>query len=280
MQSVQLDWHQTAVLTVGLAGTGIATARSLTGWPAKVAPYLRETAIIAGLYTLWQLAGSVSIIGSGNAISRGQTLLHWERLVHLPSEASVQHLIDGHSLVEQACNLYYAVMHFTGLGIFLVWLFIRHRDRYPFVRNVLATLTAACLLVQLLPVAPPRLIPGAGFVDTAAIHGQSMYNQSLLTVDQLAAMPSVHVGWSVLLAWAVITVSSSRYRWWIIAHPAITIFVVVATANHYWADGIVAIALLIASILAVRVAAALTREVAGRPERVSTVTPAEVAPEM
>ncbi|MCW2541739.1 MAG: hypothetical protein JWN95_3464 [Frankiales bacterium] len=280
MQSVQLDWHQTAVLTVGLAGAGIATARALTGWRAKVAPYLRETAIIAGLYTLWQLAGSVSFLGSGDAISRGQTLLRWERLVDLPSEARVQRLIDGHSLIEQACNVYYAVMHFTGLGIFLVWLFIRHRDRYPFVRNVLAALTAACLLLQLIPVAPPRLLPGGGFIDTAAIHGQSMYNQSLLTVDQLAAMPSVHVGWSVLLAWAVITVSSSRYRWWIVAHPAITVFVVVATANHYWADGIVAVALLVASILAVRLVTTLSRDQVGGRVRVNAVTPAEVAPEM
>jgi hypothetical protein len=55
-------------------------------------------------------------------------------------------------------------------------------------------------------------------------------------------MPSVHVAWSVLVAWAVITRSRSRWRWLILLHPFVTVFVVVATGNHYWADGIVAVA--------------------------------------
>ena len=56
-------------------------------------------------------------------------------------------------------------------------------------------------------------------------------------------MPSVHVCWSVLAAWAVITASTSRWRWLILAHPIVTVFVVVATGNHYWADAIVSIAI-------------------------------------
>jgi len=56
-------------------------------------------------------------------------------------------------------------------------------------------------------------------------------------------MPSVHVCWSVLVAWAVITASTSRWRWLILAHPIVTVFVVVATGNHYWADAIVAVAI-------------------------------------
>jgi hypothetical protein len=39
-------------------------------------------------------------------------------------------------------------------------------------------------------------------------------------------------------------VSTSRWRWLILAHPAMTVFAVVATANHWWLDGIVAAALL------------------------------------
>ena len=50
--------------------------------------------------------------------------------------------------------------------------------------------------------------------------------------DQLSAMPSVHVCWSALVAWAVITASTSRWRWLILAHPIITAFVVVATGNN------------------------------------------------
>jgi hypothetical protein len=61
--------------------------------------------------------------------------------------------------------------------------------------------------------------------------------------DQLSAMPSVHVAWSILVAWAVITRARSRWRWLILLHPLITVFVVVATGNHYWADAIVAAAI-------------------------------------
>ena len=64
-------------------------------------------------------------------------------------------------------------------------------------------------------------------------------------------MPSVHVCWSVLVAWAVITASTSRWRWLILAHPIVTVFVVVGTGNHYWSDGIVSIAI-VAVVLAVQ----------------------------
>ena len=56
-------------------------------------------------------------------------------------------------------------------------------------------------------------------------------------------MPSMHVGWALLIAMAVISVSSSRWRWAILAHPLITTGVVVVTANHYWTDVIAGAAL-------------------------------------
>ena len=127
----------------------------------------------------------------------------------------------------------------------LIWLFAWHRDGYPGVRNAMAASTAICLLISFVPVAPPRLLPGAGIVDLAARYGQSVYSAvgSSAGTDQLSAMPSVHVAWSVLVAWAVITRARSRWRWLILLHPAVTVFVVVATGNHYWADGIVAAAI-------------------------------------
>jgi hypothetical protein len=119
------------------------------------------------------------------------------------------------------------------------------------VRNAVAASTAICLLISLVPVAPPRMLTSLGFVDLAARYGQSVYVAlgSTAGADQLSAMPSVHVAWAVLVAWAVITRSTSRWRWLILLHPAITVFVVVATGNHFWADGIVA-ASVVALVLA------------------------------
>jgi hypothetical protein len=65
--------------------------------------------------------------------------------------------------------------------------------------------------------------------------------------DQLSAMPSVHIIWAVLVGWTVWRVSASKWRWIGPLHTVLTITVVLATANHYWADGIVGVALLLLS---------------------------------
>ena len=216
---------------------------------AKLGPYLREAGLIIGLYALWQFAGSLSGPGDLAALSRGQWVWNTERTVHLLSEHTVQGWLLPHPLLVQAANLYYDTMHFTLMIIFLFWLFIWHRDAYPRWRTTLALLTASSLLIQLIPVAPPRMVLDLGMVDTAAKYGQSVYGSiGGFQPDQVSAMPSVHVGWSLLIAVCVMSVSSSRWRYLILLHPITTVFVVVATGNHYWGDGIVAAALLIASL--------------------------------
>lgn len=252
MQNIQLGWQPSAVLSAALFAGAAAAGRLRSSPMVRAEPYLRESAIVAALYGLWQLAGSVSVLGTAGAFSRGRTILGWERSWRLPSELSTQRLITGRPLLEQGANWYYAAMHFTALGAILLWLFIRHRERYRGVRNVVVLLTASSVAIQLIPVAPPRLLPRSGFVDTAARFGESVYNVSGISVDQLAAMPSVHVGWSLLVAWSVLGISRSRYRWAVLVHPALTAFVVVATATHFWLDGIVAAVLLVASISVVR----------------------------
>ena len=269
MQNLQLGWQPAVLLSAGLA-----TAAVLTSGRAR--PYLRESALVAGLYALWQLAATISLLGATGALTRGRQLARWEqRWLPLPSERSVQRLITGHPLLVQGANWYYAAMHFAALGALLLWLFVRHRDRYPRIRTVLVLLTAACLAIQLIPVAPPRLLPQLGYVDTAARYGQSVYNISGISVDQLSAMPSVHVGWALLVGWAVLTVSRSRYRWWVLVHPALTVFVVVATANHFWLDGLVAAGLLVAAIGLIRLGSALTGQDHRHPGRAGGAHPGQ-----
>ena len=125
-----------------------------------------------------------------------------------------------HPWLVQAANVYYAVVHVPALIAMLIWLFVRHRDRYPAVRNTLALLTGACLLVQLVPVMPPRLMSSLGFVDTGHLYGQSVYTAlGRGASDQLSAMPSLHVGWALLVGIVVVVASTSRWRWLVLAHP-------------------------------------------------------------
>jgi hypothetical protein len=243
VHNVALTWQQAAVLTAALALAAAVLALAPVGRLAALAPFAREAAMIGGLYSLWQLAGSLSVLGTEGAFARANWIERTERAWHLPSEVSVQRLITGNSLMTQAANIYYATAHFGALFVFLIWLFVRHRDEYPRVRRVLALTTLACLAIQLLPVAPPRLLPNAGYVDTAKEFGESVYSLGF-GADELSAMPSVHVAWAVLIAIACVRLGHGPWRWLGVVHAGLTVFVVVATANHFWADGIVAVAVL------------------------------------
>jgi PAP2 superfamily protein len=249
VQNIALTWQQGAGLAAGLFAAGLAMSASGRPRLVRLGPFARESGFIAGLYALWQLAASATVMGTSGAFGRARWIEHFEHDVHLPSELDAQHLITPHPWLAQACNLYYATMHFAALGLLLIWLFVRHRDRYPAVRTTIVLLTGACLLIQLVPVAPPRLLTDLGYVDTAEQYGQSVYTAlQAVGPDQLSAMPSVHVGWAVLIGVVVVRISPSPWRWLVLIHPAITIFVVAATANHFWLDGIVAVALLALSM--------------------------------
>ena len=133
----------------------------------------------------------------------------------------------------------------------------------------MALFTGACLLIQFIPVAPPRLLPGTGMVDTAVKYGQSVYSwHGGFDADQLSAMPSVHVGWALIVAFAVITVSRSRWRWLAAGYPLLTLLVVVVTANHFWLDGIVAGALVAVIVAGQRLARRLPSAKSSRKDQV------------
>lgn len=244
-----LPWQDAAMAATGAAAaTGALTRGGLArraGWSGRVAragsAWTRELAVMFLLYGLWQLAGSQSLAQVDGAVQRGAALQRWEGAwLPLPSEAWVQRLVLGSRGLLRAFNVYYVGLHVAITGCCLVWVFARHRDRYPVVRNGLAAVTAACLLVALVPVAPPRLVPGSGVVDTGRLVGPTVYPATARPgLDQLSAMPSVHVAWALVVAWAVVYVLRGRWRWLTGLYPLATLFVVIATGNHYWADGLV-----------------------------------------
>ncbi len=254
MQNLALSWQQSIEVGSVLAGVGVALHMSGRRRLRRIAPFALEAAVIAALYAIWRRAGELSTLGTSGALRRARWIEDVERSWQLPSERSAQHLVLGHPLVVQAANLYYATMHFGGLFAFLVWLFVRYRHRYSPVRTILALTTLVCLVIQFVPVAPPRLLPG--YVDTARLYGQSVYAGGFAP-DELSAMPSVHVAWAALVGWYAWRVSASRWRWLAVLHAALTLFVVVCTANHWWLDGIVGVAVLIACAWAQHAASAL-----------------------
>ena len=209
----------------------------------------RESAIVLALYALWQYVHEHAVTKVAGATEHALDVWHFEQRLHFPSELTLMRAFLHVRWFMQFLNVYYAVVHVPAVGIMLLWLFIRHRDRYGSMRNALALLTAGCLVIQTIPVAPPRLMPQLGFIDVAEVLKMSVYGTGGSGVsNQLAAMPSLHVGWALLVGWAVVMISTSRRRWWVLAHPALTILAVTATANHWWLDGVVA-GLILAVIL-------------------------------
>jgi hypothetical protein len=241
-----LEWEPALALALVLAVFGWAVRRDLRrGWNVAGA-FAREAALVFVLYAVWRLAGRIAVTQTTHAQEMGRRIWDLEQRLHLPSEVSFQHLFLPHPDVMRFLNAYYAIVHVPALIAFLVWLFATHRERYPHIRNVIAISTGLCLAIQLLPVAPPRMFPQFGFVDAAHLYGQSVYDRlGSNGADQLSAMPSVHVAWAVGIGVAIVLVSSSRWRWLFLAHPVMTVVVVTATANHWWLDGVVAVATLV-----------------------------------
>jgi hypothetical protein len=66
-------------------------------------------------------------------------------------------------------------------------------------------------------------------------------------------MPSLHVGWAVWVALVVHRFSGHRrLAAWAWAYPAVTTFVVVATANHYVVDALAGAAVVLVADVVVR----------------------------
>jgi hypothetical protein len=257
---LELSWSQGAVLAAVLAPVAVVLIRTRRPRLVATGRFTGEAALLAALFALWRYAGTFSVLPSSGGLPRAQWLWHAERWLHLPNEAPLQRVFLPHPLIIQLFNLYYAGLHFPVMFSCLGWVFIWHRRHYRQVRTTVVLFTAAALLIQLIPVAPPRLLPGSGLVDTAVLYGQSVY---AIGFDEFSAMPSVHVGWSVIVAVAVITASRSRWRWLAVLYPALTTLVVVVTANHYWLDGVVA---------GLLVAGALGLQKAGRSARLALLT--------
>ncbi|MFN8035562.1 MAG: phosphatase PAP2 family protein [Acidimicrobiia bacterium] len=251
-----LPWRDAVVVAGALGAYGTVAPRIATVGARRPrvrasAGLAREAALVFALYALWQYAGTISVMGAEGAMRRGEAIWHAERFLHLPSEVALQRIGFHSDTLMRGANLYYLVAHVPAVIAFLVWMFFRHRDQYPRWRNVLAAVTATSLAIQLVPVAPPRMYPGLGFVDAAQRYGQSVYSAlGHSGADQLSAMPSVHVAWALIVGIGVVAVSRRRRRWLALGHPIATVFVVTVSANHWWLDGAVAAILLAIALLA------------------------------
>jgi hypothetical protein len=243
---LQPSWQLSLVTAALLAVLALAGRRARDGRLRVAGAFGQEFALVMSLLALWQLVGGYVHTREAGAIERGRSIWSIEHALHMVSEVDVQRFALPHPWLVTALDRYYAYAHLNGTAVFLVLLWWHRRSVYPAVRVTVVLTTLACLLVQVVPVAPPRLLAEYGFVDTALVAGDSVYGPyGTGMANQLSAMPSVHVAWASIVAWYVWRYGPRSGRWaWVrwlgVAHLVATVFAVVASANHWWLDGIVA----------------------------------------
>src|SRR3954451_9254699 len=205
---------------------------------------LRELAVVVALLLFYKYGRFFTKGHVQTAIENARDVMGLERSLGVFSEAHLQDLILHDTGLVRFLNVYYLVAHVAATAAAFVWLYVRHPPMYRRFRNVMIVITTAGMAVHLLlPLAPPRMFPNLGFVDTARVFGPASYGAGSPYkgfANQFAAMPSLHFGWALVIAWAVLIATKSKWRFAVIAHPVITLAAIVLTANHYWLDAVVA----------------------------------------
>ncbi|MBA0050109.1 phosphatase PAP2 family protein [Streptomyces sp. AJS327] len=202
-----------------------------------------EIALIAVSYWTYSLIRNAVPEQRAAALRNADWIWEAERILGLAVEQSVNQWANDVTWLIVGMNYYYATLHFVvTLGV-LVWLYRHHPGRYAATRLVLFITTGVALLgYYLFPLAPPRLMESTHFIDTVQVHETwgSMASGNLAEMsNQYAAMPSMHIGWSL---WCGITIAMLAKPLWVrvlgAAYPAATLVVIIATANHFWLDAI------------------------------------------
>jgi PAP2 superfamily len=238
-------------------GVRAAIARA---WRSRYgAPLAGQVAVILALLLLYRLGRTLGQHEAPRAFDNARDVLAVEGRLGIDTELSFQRAVLDHTGVVRLLNRYYASVHFPASIAFLIFIYVWAPKLVAHIRFLFVAVTAAGLILHLVyPLAPPRMLNG--YVDTIARYGPAIYDRSAVasTANQFAAMPSLHFGWAVLVAYGVVRGLNTRWRLLIVLHPAITLAAIVLTANHYWLDALVALALFVAA-MAVAPDAQLTR---------------------
>jgi hypothetical protein len=242
--------------------------------PVQRSHWWREVLLVAtfyGLYTLVRDLRGDRPVSVFQATTNARRIINLERHLGWFHEADIQHWFLRYRELIRLADDYYGTIHFVAVVAVLLLLFFRFPERYRLWRNTLAFTTGLALVgFSFFPLLPPRLLPpGYHFVDTLKVVG-GLWNFSSGPVNdvsnQYAAMPSLHTSWSVWCVMALIPLIRPVWaKVLLVLYPMVTIFCIVVTANHYFADVVAGLLLLgVSYVLAVHWTTRLDRWYARR----------------
>jgi membrane-associated phospholipid phosphatase len=213
----------------------------------------REVAVIglAALAYVGVRAATESDLREAQA--NGRRILAVERVVHMDWEYGLQSFALGHRPLLTVANWVYIWGFWPVLAGSAVFLYTRHPQGYFQLRNaVFLSALVGFVVFAAFPVAPPRLVDPK-LVDT--ILDRATWYRSVLPprlTDEYAAMPSLHVGWILLVGTALArTIRRPAAYAVAILLPTVMALAVVVTANHYVADALVGSAVGLLALAAV-----------------------------
>lgn len=168
-----------------------------------------ELLLWVSLYPAYLVIRGSSIEDNRQAIAHASSLVDLERATGLFHEAAIQ---EAAGSVAEALSVYYMLGFGPLIAGMLVWLGIRHRPLYRDLRTLLLTSLGFAVVGYLTyPTAPPRLVPGLGISDTVGLSAHDTGSIAGIRFNPYAAMPSMHVGWSILVGFFGFRAARSRW---------------------------------------------------------------------
>lgn len=215
-------------------------------------------ALFMVLFQLYKMVRKTFIQrGEIGGYRNAEQIIDLQKWVHIFVEPDLQAWVIGHEWLIRGLNWYYAGFMWAFYGCCVVAMALAPR-RYTFYRRVfLLSMLLALPWYAIYPLAPPRFMPQYGFLDTLKVYGPDYFSGGgMVTANQYAAMPSMHIGWTTI--GAMMLAVAIPYRKIGLAlgatHLSLMTLAVIATANHYILDAVggwlvVATALIVAHLL-------------------------------
>jgi membrane-associated phospholipid phosphatase len=190
--------------------------------------------------TLYETVRGIAESNATTAFTNARSIVDAEQGMGIFIERSVQAWAMGHRVIIDFANFMYVNSHFVLTTGALVWLYLRHNNRFYFVRNMFMVAMGLALVGYLLvPTAPPRFFPELGFVDTLSYYVNVKHDSGLVALffNPYAAVPSMHVAFSLMIAMPAMMIVRRRIAkvLWAV-YPLVVSFVVIVTGNHWLFD--------------------------------------------
>jgi hypothetical protein len=198
---------------------------------------LVELGLVAAALALNLLVRWYTLDELGTALTHAHDVLALERRLGLDWEHGIQDATLAVSGLSALADWFYVWGYFPVVVAGLVWLYATRPTTYAVLRNGLLSSGAIGLFFYAFyPCAPPRLTD-LGYTDTVASGALDAAARPLGVANELAAIPSFHIAWLVVLAVVVYRATdSSLLRVLCVVHPVVMSYVIVATANHWVLD--------------------------------------------